>query len=423
QKLKIIALTPTMSQNFSSRLKTVKTYTLLLLTAISSISLGRCLDYQDCNFNFLKSLEALHKPSMSSRMSPQVKLDEYPIEGTQDSILTALVSKTNLAGKISSKSNRLFIFSSGLHGIEGLVGSSVQTEILKNYDLLFSDKDIDLLMIHIINPSGLKNFRRVNENNVDLNRNFPLSKELYNEHENNLYKTENKDYERITAFLNPNTRAETGFWNSTLFLLQSLKLIVSHGIEPLRRGILKGQYQNNKGIYFGGAQPEPQVQAMDQILKDVYKKYTDILFIDLHTGYGARGQLHLFPSTTDSQKRIDLTNLFKGYPIDFGDHKNFYQVTGSMTDWVESHTPKNVNLKTMAFEYGTMDSQTTMGSIQSLYSVILENQAHFYGAKSEKDTLEIQQRNLNLYAPKDPLWEKSIYEQTLKVLQLLLSNK
>ena len=62
------------------------------------------------------------------------------------------------------------VISSGVHGIEGFYGSmgilSVMNE-LKNYP----QKD-SFLFIHIINPFGMKNYQKNNENNVDLNRNF-----------------------------------------------------------------------------------------------------------------------------------------------------------------------------------------------------------------------------------------------------------
>ncbi len=66
---------------------------------------------------------------------------------------------------------RILIHSSGLHGIEGFAGSAIQLRCLEDrLPVLRSDSTI--VMVHILNPYGMAWFRRVNENNVDLNRNF-----------------------------------------------------------------------------------------------------------------------------------------------------------------------------------------------------------------------------------------------------------
>ena len=73
--------------------------------------------------------------------------------------------------------------SSGLHGVEGYAGSAIQIGFLNillqaetqggssTNKLLTTTNRPTIVLIHAINPYGMKNFRRVNENNVDLNRN------------------------------------------------------------------------------------------------------------------------------------------------------------------------------------------------------------------------------------------------------------
>ncbi len=84
------------------------------------------------------------------------------------------------------------IHSSGTHGVEGYLGSAVQVRFL--HELLLRDAHDDddddddnrppsssscppprnvrkVLLIHSVNPHGMRHHRRANENNVDLNRN------------------------------------------------------------------------------------------------------------------------------------------------------------------------------------------------------------------------------------------------------------
>ena len=104
--------------------------------------------------------------------------------------------------------NRL-VFSIGLHGIEGYVGHATLISFFNNILPTISD-ETEVVIYHGVNPYGMKNFRRTNENNVDLNRNFSTNK----------FSSENKEYEKIEYFFTPkkysNTKtANIGFYGST----------------------------------------------------------------------------------------------------------------------------------------------------------------------------------------------------------------
>lgn len=76
------------------------------------------------------------------------------------------------------------IHSSGVHGVEGYLGSAIQIRflhemILRNKELIARNKHNlsdeyklrKILLIHSVNPYGMRHNRRTNENNVDINRN------------------------------------------------------------------------------------------------------------------------------------------------------------------------------------------------------------------------------------------------------------
>ena len=73
---------------------------------------------------------------------------------------------------------RVVVVSSGTHGVEGYFGSAVQLALLEGAwaDVDLPD-DTGLLLVHAVNPYGFAWNRRVNEDNVDLNRNFLLAAE------------------------------------------------------------------------------------------------------------------------------------------------------------------------------------------------------------------------------------------------------
>jgi hypothetical protein len=77
-----------------------------------------------------------------------------------------------------SKSPRqVVVHSSGLHGVEGFAGSAVQMQVLRRLPRLTDDTAA--IFIHAVDPYSMAWLRRVNENNVDLNRNFLASSSDY----------------------------------------------------------------------------------------------------------------------------------------------------------------------------------------------------------------------------------------------------
>ena len=76
-------------------------------------------------------------------------------------------------------SSRTIVISSGLHGVEGFLGSAIQLGFLERYRNIASSSGIKVVFIHALNPYGFAWLRRWNEDNIDLNRNFLLSGEIF----------------------------------------------------------------------------------------------------------------------------------------------------------------------------------------------------------------------------------------------------
>ena len=64
---------------------------------------------------------------------------------------------------------QVLMTTSAVHGIEGFCGSAIQTGWLQSLSL---PPGVAVVHVHAVNPHGFSHARRVNENNVDLNRNF-----------------------------------------------------------------------------------------------------------------------------------------------------------------------------------------------------------------------------------------------------------
>ena len=195
------------------------------------------------------------------------------------------------------KKSKLIIISCGIHGVEGFAGSAVQrmfmSEILPKVDL----ENTGIFLIHGMNPFGFKYVRRVTENNVDLNRNCDVDKALFT--------GKNEGYSSLVEFLNPEKPVDMNSMGNQFFFVRAVIKIVQKSMKSLRQSVLQGQYEFEKGIFFGGKDFEPQVILIKSALADTISDYDAIFGIDLHTGWGARNKLHLFPNPVENQRRRD----------------------------------------------------------------------------------------------------------------------
>ena len=65
----------------------------------------------------------------------------------------------------------ILLIVSGTHGVEGYAGSALQSWWLDECSAV-RPSDVRVVLLHAFNPVGFSWVRRVNEDNVDLNRNF-----------------------------------------------------------------------------------------------------------------------------------------------------------------------------------------------------------------------------------------------------------
>ncbi|MBN8537924.1 MAG: DUF2817 domain-containing protein [Deltaproteobacteria bacterium] len=302
----------------------------------------------------------------------------------------------------------LIILQSGTHGVEGHTGSGVQNFII---DLLQmkSLKKTNFLFIHGINQFGFETNRRVNFNNVDLNRNFMLEKSVFNE--------DNPGYTLVDDFLNPTEIFDSGFLAKLYFYFNSLKLIINHSKDTLKRAILKGQSHYSKGIYYSGKDYQPEFFALNSIWDKFVAPHERILLIDIHTGYGERNKLHLLANSSKSKNADQLKKIFHPLPIDFGDDKEFYQVSGDMTTYFQKKYESNKDIYALAFEFGTLDSQKLLGSLDSLYRMISENKGFNNGYQNEKDKKYIQNLFSEMFYPKDFQWRDEVLNQSKSAIE------
>lgn len=340
----------------------------------------------------------------AQQVRPDMTLGGLPLKTAADPDLT--INYCHIPARKTPA--RLLILSSAVHGVEGYVGSAVQQMFLNELLEEINTDELGILLIHGVNPYGFKYFRRVSENNIDLNRNCSLDRTLFS--------SVNPGYATLKTMLNPQGPLNVKSLDNLFFATQAIWKIITQGMPNLRQAILQGQYQFEKGVYFGGKELDLPIQVVSPLIQEIAGRYDRIFCIDLHTGYGQRGTMHLFPNPLkDEKKKAAIETIFAGMPIDWGDGDDFYTVTGDFTTYVGTLVPEKEYL-TMTFEFGTLDSQTTLGAVLSLHNVILENQGTHFGYASPVDREKTRLRYLEGYYPSSEAWRSKAIADARKVL-------
>lgn len=310
--------------------------------------------------------------------------------------------------------DKLLIINSGVHGIEGYTGSAIQQmfmdQILRNQ----IPDDMGVLLLHGLNPYGFKYHRRVTEHNVDLNRNCITADQNFN--------IANHGYAALKDLLMPQKPVNLNSIYNQFFYLKAILKILKESMPVLRQAALQGQHDFENGIYYGGKEYEPQLQLLRPLLSETINDYHVVLNLDLHTGYGERGILHLFiDKPEDEAVFYGIETIFKDVAIDWGSSDDFYTINGEYTVWANSLVPDAFCIP-MMFEFGTMNSQKTLGALKSIQYIILENEGAHYGYKNKKHEVKTKALFDEVYYPSSSAWRSKVISDTYEMMNFMIEN-
>ncbi|MEQ8611293.1 MAG: M14 family metallopeptidase, partial [Parvibaculum sp.] len=151
------------------------------------------------------------------------------------------------------------------------------------------------VFIHAINPYGFAWNRRVNEDNVDLNRNFLDHSKPH---------PENPGYEELADAINPPDLSPDAMAESRA----RLKAYADrHGAAAMQHALSAGQYTHPKGVQYGGREPVWSNRTLRNIIREEMGNAERVIFVDIHTGLGARGAGEMIcvePETSGAYARM-----------------------------------------------------------------------------------------------------------------------
>ena len=245
---------------------------------------------------------------------------------------------------------------SGTHGVEGYVGSAIQSATLTQIASKKLRSEKTLIFVHGLNVFGMANWRRFNENNVDLNRNALFT-------DKKLQELLNRDpniagYENWTSHFNP-TEKPTGFGDA-MRLFHVARALALSSFSSLKRAMVTGTYSNSRGIFFGGRSLQASHAAVREFLhNEGYLEQTkQLILIDVHSGLGPWGR--------DTLMMNDHYN----------EVKNLYGTPNNKTTGLEWVPPFALEIQSLAVGKGNIASDgydVVTGDVQSQYPLLFSN--------------------------------------------------
>ena len=291
---------------------------------------------------------------------------------------------------------------SGTHGIEGYCGSGIQVGSIRTKWHQQADRDVAIAMIHGLNPYGMSHLRRVNEDGVDLNRNFlDFSQPL----------PENPLYEDLAEVIVPpewTEKTQTATLDRlTEYLYQSPSAIAD---------LARGQYQYWYAPFYGGEVATWSNRVFNRICDRYLQNCQAVGLLDYHTGLGqyATGQLMSLPNNS----AINLASKIWGDKLVItGSEKSVaaYTPHGTLIAALQNKLANSLCIAA-AYEFGTIPENEVFNALRA------DHWLYLHGYLNTQQAIEIKQNMLDAFYGDRLDWQKSVCNLAFEAQAELLTG-
>ena len=295
----------------------------------------------------------------------------------------------------------MVVVSSGLHGVEGFFGSAVQLALLDGALAGWSPTDGQaVLMVHALNPYGFAWRRRVNEDNVDLNRNFLFGEERYAGCP--------EKYPMMDPLLNPPSPPS----RTEPFLLKAGLRIARFGMPALKAAVAGGQYAYPKGLFFGGSGPTKTCTIVREQLPKWVATPKKVLHADFHSGLGKPRTYKLMVDHDVGTPRANaLIETFGADVVQPWDRSGVsYEIRGGMGQWCQAHF-SDAEYDVLTAEFGTYPVLKVLRALRD------ENRAHLHGTQRSASTERAKDALVEVFSPSARRWRDECVAQGVAIVE------
>jgi hypothetical protein len=308
---------------------------------------------------------------------------------------------TDVAWAGSVLNDRVLIVQSATHGVEGFCGSGIQVGLLRSGVWKEVPAGIALVFVHAVNPYGFSWLRRVNEDNVDLNRNFV-------DHFTRNY-PDNPGYRELRDLICPTdwteesqkeNRATLEAWGD------------AHGAMALQSAISSGQWWDKEGVFYGGQTHTWSNKLLGIVARGHCAVAKQVAMIDLHTGLGPYGYGEIINGHKAGEIGYERAKQWYGSETTSNEEGNSSSaiVHGDTACNYIDQVP-NAAVTSITLEYGTRPLDEVLGSVRA------DNWLHVHGKldSAQGRTIKGQIRDA-FYQEKDD-WKRMVHERGIDVFR------
>lgn len=290
------------------------------------------------------------------------------------------------------KKKKVLLHLSGVHGVEGYIGSLIQAEILshlkKGEELPFQ-----LVIVHAVNPYGMSWFHRTNANKVDLNRNSLKE-----------YNLDNPHFFRFRPFLHSKNIAE-----QILEFFKALPVIAQIGVSQTVRAVASGQSEFPDSLFFTGHELQEELKSLIRNLKEIISDEAEVYALDVHSGLGKfSGEMLIVDSSEGADPSSFFQDCFKAPIVDPLKEKHGYPARGSITSLLKQTWPKS-KIAHVFQEFGTRNFFWILRSLIKQNDFIPESD----------ELTALKNSMLHSFFPSENKWRETCTEKGLERFQQL----
>lgn len=299
-----------------------------------------------------------------------------------------------------SRPDRTLVLSSGIHGVEGFLGSAAQLGLLERW---MAGQEplpaVRCVLLHALNPFGFAWRRRVNEANVDLNRNLLPAGEAFC--------GSPAEYGKLDGLLNPRRGPSSLEPVAVKFLLA----IARYGMPALKQAIASGQYEYPRGLFYGGAGPSRLNEMLSAHFDEWIGASRRVMHFDFHTGLGAPASCKLLVDhPLDEIQRRRLGAWFGPDAFEAGNPQGLsYTARGTFGQWCAARY-RHIDYLHATAEFGTRRPVSVLAALRA------ENQAHHYCEPQDPAAEQAKQRLVEAFCPGDTGWRRRVLERSRQLI-------
>jgi predicted deacylase len=295
----------------------------------------------------------------------------------------------------ASDASNVVLLNSATHGVEGFSGSGALTSWLASGQWRSLIPDVRIIVVHAINPHGFAWLRRVNEDNVDINRNF-LDHDV--EH------PQNPDYEGIHSILLPEQWPDALGPQARNSMARELEAFAAeHGEFALQAAMSRGQYIHADGVFFGGREPVWSNRTFREIVECHVRGARHAVFLDFHTGLGPYGHAELISKCELDDPELARLRRWFGPAVktSAAGESTSPKLFGLIANALRDVMPLG-DVSAITVEYGTYPVRAVLDA------VCADNWLHAKGQLDSPKGRAIKARMREMFYPDDDDWRELV---------------